>query len=51
MNDLHGLLPDEIDSLVNAAGAPRYRADQLLTGLYRSFVPLGGANEHADNRY
>lgn len=33
--DLFGLLPSEVDELVAAAGAPRYRADQLLAALYR----------------
>lgn len=35
MNDLYGLLPEEVDDLVARLGAPRYRGDQLLRALYR----------------
>ena len=37
--DLFRLLPDEADALMGELGAPRYRADQLLHGLYRELTP------------
>ena len=38
VTDLYGLLPEEIDALIASLGVPRYRAEQLLTGLYRQFA-------------
>lgn len=38
MKDLLGLLPEDIDALVQELGQPRYRAEQLMHALYRRFA-------------
>ena len=38
MTDLYRLLPGEMDELVREMGQQRYRADQVLHGLYRELA-------------
>ncbi len=35
MSDLYRFLPEELDTVVTGGGHPRYRADQVLHGLYQ----------------
>lgn len=37
MTDLYRLLPGEVEALMAEIGQPRYRADQVLRGLYHDF--------------
>ncbi len=38
MTDLYRLLPEEMDALIAELGEPRYRAEQVLNGLWRQFA-------------
>lgn len=38
MTAMTGMLPDEVDALVERLGFPRYRSDQLLRALYKQFA-------------